>query len=270
MIESLNHATTDVDSSVVNVSQPRSKFVRVILAVCAGLLFLSFFSLGTWQIKRLQWKLDLIARVEQRVHAPATDMPQVTNWAQVNAAQDEYRHVLLRGTYRHQDTSLVMASTELGGGFWVMTPLVTQERGTVWVNRGYIPTSMAPQFQPEKNANAPSDAVTIAGLLRITEPNGGFLRHNDPSAQRWFSRDILALSNAHHLNQAAPFFVDLERFSTNVVDDATVYPVAGLTVISFHNSHLVYALTWYSLALMIAGGFLYVRREDRHMHLDGS
>ena len=29
-------------------------------------------------------------------------------------------------------------------------------------------------------------------------------------------------------------------------------PVAGLTVITFHNSHLVYAITWYTLALMVA------------------
>src|SRR5262249_44621854 len=33
---------------------------------------------------------------------------------------------------------------------------------------------------------------------------------------------------------------------------ATVAPVPGLTVIHFHNSHLVYAITWYTLALMTA------------------
>jgi surfeit locus 1 family protein len=33
---------------------------------------------------------------------------------------------------------------------------------------------------------------------------------------------------------------------------ATVAPTPGLTVIRFHNSHLVYAITWYTLALMTA------------------
>jgi cytochrome oxidase assembly protein ShyY1 len=33
---------------------------------------------------------------------------------------------------------------------------------------------------------------------------------------------------------------------------ATVAPTPGLTVIHFHNSHLVYAITWYTLALMTA------------------
>ena len=30
-------------------------------------------------------------------------------------------------------------------------------------------------------------------------------------------------------------------------------PVGGLTVIAFRNNHLVYALTWFALALMLAG-----------------
>ena len=267
MIDRLNHATTDVDTSVVNVSQPRSKFVRYILAICAGLFFVAFFALGSWQLIRLQWKLDLIARVEQRVHAPAVDLPLVSQWGKVNAADDEYRHVRLRGTYRYQDTSLVMASTVLGSGFWVLTPLVTQDDQIVWINRGYIPSSLAAQFQSEKNngAGTGSRVVSIAGLLRMSEPNGGFLRHNEPAAQRWFSRDIAALSAAHKLSHAAPYFVDLERHQSLAINDDTEYPVAGLTVISFHNNHLVYALTWYALALMVAGGFFYVRKDDRRL-----
>ena len=39
--------------------------------------------------------------------------------------------------------------------------------------------------------------------------------------------------------------------------------MGGLTVISFHNSHLVYALTWYALALMVAGISWWIVREER-------
>jgi len=43
-----------------------------------------------------------------------------------------------------------------------------------------------------------------------------------------------------------------------------VVPVGGLTVITFHNSHLVYAITWYTLALMVAGAiWLGIRDETR-------
>jgi surfeit locus 1 family protein len=33
-------------------------------------------------------------------------------------------------------------------------------------------------------------------------------------------------------------------------------------VIKFHNNHLIYALTWYGLALMVAGGTAYVIRQE--------
>ncbi|UWN51029.1 hypothetical protein ASALC70_03253 [Alcanivorax sp. ALC70] len=36
----------------------------------------------------------------------------------------------------------------------------------------------------------------------------------------------------------------------------------GLTVIEFHNNHLVYAITWYILALMVAAGALYTARQE--------
>ena len=39
-------------------------------------------------------------------------------------------------------------------------------------------------------------------------------------------------------------------------------PVGGLTVVSFHNSHAVYALTWYGLALMVAVGLGMVARRE--------
>ncbi|WP_342456060.1 SURF1 family cytochrome oxidase biogenesis protein [Variovorax sp. S12S4] len=37
----------------------------------------------------------------------------------------------------------------------------------------------------------------------------------------------------------------------------------GLTVIAFPNSHLVYAITWYGLTLMVAGAAWFVWRDDR-------
>jgi len=41
-------------------------------------------------------------------------------------------------------------------------------------------------------------------------------------------------------------------------------PVGGLTAIKFRNSHLVYAITWYTLALMTIGGlWVGLRNETR-------
>ncbi|EJE54784.1 hypothetical protein PMI14_00276, partial [Acidovorax sp. CF316] len=43
----------------------------------------------------------------------------------------------------------------------------------------------------------------------------------------------------------------------------TTWPRAGLTTIRFANSHAVYALTWYGLALMVLGAGWFVVRYER-------
>ncbi|MGI4935945.1 MAG: SURF1 family cytochrome oxidase biogenesis protein, partial [Janthinobacterium lividum] len=48
---------------------------------------------------------------------------------------------------------------------------------------------------------------------------------------------------------------------------ANQVPAGGLTVIHFPDNHLVYALTWFGLALMVAGASVWmVREERRHRH----
>jgi surfeit locus 1 family protein len=102
----------------------------------------------------------------------------------------------------------------------------------------------------------------------MTEPRGGFLRHNDPVANRWYSRDIQVIAAARGLTRVAPYFIDAEAgpgdSAARAANGGAVAPVAGLTVITFHNSHLVYAITWYTLALMTAGAiWLGIRSETR-------
>ncbi|WPG39083.1 SURF1 family protein [Variovorax sp. EBFNA2] len=245
---------------MASTARPRSVVTRAALAVCAVLAFAGFLALGTWQVERRAWKLDLIARVDQRVHTPATDAPARSEWPTVNAANDEYRHVRLRGTFLHDKEALVQASTRLGAGFWVLTPLRTADGSVVLVNRGFVPPEA--RERAARTAPEPQGDTTVAGLLRLTEPKGGFLRTNDPAADRWFSRDVQAIAAARGLADVAPYFVDAEA-GPATAQAAPTWPAGGLTVIAFPNSHLVYALTWYGLALMVLGAAWFVWRDDR-------
>ena len=98
--------------------------------------------------------------------------------------------------------------------------------------------------------------MTVTGLLRMSEPGGGFLRANDAKADRWYSRDVAAIAASKRIDQAAPYFIDADASS-----NPGGFPVGGLTVVQFRNSHLVYALTWFSLALMSLGGLIVLRRS---------
>ena len=237
---------------------PRSVALRVVLGICALCLFAGFIALGTWQVERRGWKLDLIERVAQRVRAPAVDAPGFAAWPQVSTADDEYRHVRLTGTFEHDRETWVQATTERGSGFWVLTPLRQADGRSVFVNRGFVP----PELRERSSRGAePTGQVVVTGLLRMSEPSGVFPRRNDPAADRWYARDLPAIAAKRGVADAAPYFVDAEAEPSAAGEP--VWPVAGLTVIAFHNSHLVYALTWYALALMVALGAGYAVREER-------
>ncbi len=239
------------------------------LALLGMALFVVFLALGTWQVERRAWKLALMERVTERVRAEPVAAPSPAQWPLVSAAQHEYLPVTVSGHWLPHKTVLVQAATELGAGFWVVTPLQAADGSQTLINRGFIPTSERQAWLPGTDAagdHAPTDNAapqTVTGLLRMTEPAGGFLRDNDPAQQRWYSRDVAAIAAAQGLDHAAPYFIDQGRPGLSVAQSAQAWPRPGLTVINFHNSHLVYALTWYGLALMVLVAAYIVMRWDK-------
>ena len=245
------------------------------LALGAMLLaFAGFCALGVWQLERLQWKLALIQQVNERISAPAVDAPRPAEWPMFKAGENEYRHVRLTGRLLRDSVALVAATTELGQGFWVMTPLCGEDGAIRLVNLGFV-TGEAAKLSPGRTdaktaflcnvqTHNPGDAITLTGLLRHSEPHGGFLRSNDATHDRWYSRDVTAIAAARGLHQVAPYFVDADGPGLNTPQPGTLeHPVGGLTVVSFHNNHLVYALTWFALALMLAFAGWKIRYASR-------
>lgn len=269
--------TPDAPDTASALTRGRRRLRQVALAFVGLALFGTFVALGQWQVERRAWKLALIERVEQRVHAPPVPLPPPSAWPQVNAAMHEYLPVAFSGRWLHDRAVLTQATTELGAGFWVVTPLQQADGTQVLVNRGFVPQEQRAQWLPSSARSdgfgAPAGpVVTVQGLLRMTEPGGGFLRKNDPAQQRWHSRDVAAIAQAQRLTAAAPFFVDAglpgrAQSHANVAAATTsagaAWPRAGMTVVRFHNTHLVYALTWYGLALMVAVAAWYVARYER-------
>lgn len=200
--------------------------MRALLILISALGVTVFVALGVWQVQRLGWKTELIAEVDARVTAePLAVGPE-------GAA--EYSRVTLSGAYA-RDQVLVKAVTERGSGFWVMGVMDTGAY-RVWINRGFVAGGVTPP--------APPLTETVTGLLRLSQPGGGFLRANDPAAGRWFSRDLAGLDAAQGV-ETVDWFVDAQTGGP--------VPEPGLTVISFNNHHLQYAVTWFVLAALLAG-----------------
>jgi len=204
-------------------------------------LVAAFSALGVWQIERREWKHALIAAVDSRIHAAPVTAPGPDQWPHISAESDAYRRIRVTGRFLHERETLVRAVSDLGSGYWVVTPLDTGHF-TVLVNRGFVPPEQRDMARSE-----PAGTITLTGLLRMSEPGGGFLRSNDPKASNWYSRDVAAIAAARGIAHPAPYFIDADSTST-----LPGGPVGGLTVVRFADNHAVYALTWFAMALLCA------------------
>ena len=111
-----------------DTDQP-ARSAKLVWVLCflllASALFVGLALLGAWQVQRLHWKLALIERVAQRVNAASVAAPSPAEWSSVSRESNEYSRVQLAGIFDHSRETRVRASTVLGRGFWVMTPLQT-------------------------------------------------------------------------------------------------------------------------------------------------
>ncbi|QEL21450.1 SURF1 family protein [Bosea sp. F3-2] len=230
----------------------RPRLARFVFAVALCLITFVSAGLGIWQVQRRSWKLALIARVEARIHAAPVAAPGPAEWPAIDADNAEYRRVALQGRYLDAPETQTMAVTERGPGFWVLAPFRDDAGFTVLVNRGFVSEE---RRGPEERRKVAGEQARVVGLLRLTEPGGGFLRANDPTGGRWYSRDVAAIASAPELGVVAPYFVDADAAS-----EPGPLPQGGMTQVGFRNTHLIYALTWFCLALMSAGAGIFLLR----------
>lgn len=232
---------------------PRS---LLLAGVGVALLAVGLLALGVWQLQRLAWKTDLIARVEARVHAAPVPAPSRGQWRDITRAKDEYRRVAIAGAFLHPLETQVHAVTDLGGGYWVLTPLRADDGTVTLVNRGFVPADR--RSSDSRRAGQVEGRVSVTGLIRMTEPGGAFLRPNDPAGDRWYARDVEAIAAARGIEPAdtAPYFIDVDASPA-----PGGYPRGGLTRIAFPNSHLAYALTWFAMAAIAIGMFVHFARQ---------
>lgn len=271
-------------SAATGTPRLRSAGLRYTLVACAALVIAVLLALGTWQVQRLQWKLALIERVNARVHAEPVPAPGPQDWAKVSAETDEYKHVHLTGVLLPEYSTKAQATTERGPGYWLLTPLCLADGShgvsIVMINRGFLPLAAAAKLESSLSSTVPAGTdpcaaaalagrapVRLNGLLRISEVGKGpmGLRANDPAQNRWYARDVHAMAAARGLHTArvAPYFVDAGAGQYVADLDPAARPYGGMTVISFPNNHLVYALTWYALAVMMAAALAWVIRDER-------
>lgn len=230
-------------------------FRSVVLAGIFSTLGIAvLLGLGFWQLERRVWKEELIARIEARTNALAVAIPSEGDWKNVSAERDEYRRVTARGAFRHdREVQVYTVVSEqkgrlAGPGYWVMTPLELNSGAAVIVNRGFVPLDR--RLPDNRSAGQVAGQTTVTGLLRMPEQATLFSPENDPARNGWYRRDPGEIARALKLERVAPFTIDADA-----TPNPGGLPEGGRTRINFRNDHLQYAVTWFGLALALAGVF---------------
>lgn len=145
------------------------------------------FALGCWQIKRLSWKTDLIAKYEDRLLRDPLPLPREVD---PDAVSDfDYRRVYATGRFRHDQEMLIGPRMRDGqDGYMVVTPLEREGASTILVNRGWI--SKKHRNQRSRPYSLPTGQVTVQGLLRQPWKKNMFTPENRPDKGEFYFPDV--------------------------------------------------------------------------------
>lgn len=224
--------------------------------------------LGTWQLERLHWKQDLIARIDRQMAEPAVPLPTRID----DPSAWEFRPVTLTGRFLNGKEMLLIARPHQGQvGYEVLTPFQRAEgAGVVLVNRGFVP--MDRRDPASRIAARVEGETTLKGIVRLPQPPGFFQPGNGTPApgSAWMRADPPAMAAALSLGDVAPVVVEMLPGQGGGLAGAPAGTLAGIEPrVELPNNHLQYALTWYGLAVTLAGIYVLSQRKRADTGTDG-
>jgi surfeit locus 1 family protein len=230
-----------------------SRVIEAAVLTAAGIAIL--IGLGIWQLDRKVWKENLIATLDARLTRAPTDLPPRENWDRLTADHDEYTRVKFPAEFLSGEEALIYTAGSAfrpdvqGQGYWVFAPARLAGGSIVVVDRGFIPYD---RKDPATRAQgAPLGTIDIVGVMRWPETRGTFTPNDDPKTNVWYLRDQKAIATAKKWDAPAPFYIEQE----SPVPPGGL-PKPGKLIVSLPDDHLQYAITWFGLALGLAGVYV--------------
>lgn len=230
--------------------------------------------LGVWQIKRLEWKKNLIADLEKQIDAEPIDLMTIQSAGELEHL--EYRRIKAKGRFdpdpSHQlylkprqlvvnEEAILRGRTahQSNIGVNVISPFhIDGTNLRILVNRGWL--ALKGKDSVENNAHLglePKDQpIELVGIIRKTDKRPTYGMKNDLNRNEWQIRDVEAMARAL---KTAPIFIDADQDPKR-----TSGPYGGQTHLGIRNEHLNYAITWFSLSVFLCLMW-YVRYSKRDL-----
>jgi surfeit locus 1 family protein len=232
---------------------PRTLVSRRWRWVTLGVIVLAviMLRLGVWQLDRLAQRRAENARIEQRLRAA----PLALVGQPLDSAQDEYRRVVVRGTFDHGNSVLLRNRARQGvPGVHVLTPLrIEGSDQAVLVDRGWLPLDA---IEPEARQQFDVEGtVAIQGIVRAPETRTGPISAQDrvPNGGRldaWYRPDVARIA-AQTPYPLLPFYVEAEQPPDQPLGLPRPDPQLELS----DGPHGNYALQWFAFTITLLGGY---------------
>ncbi len=211
------------------------------------------FALCIWQVNRMQWKEDLITKMQERVQEAPVSLPV----GEMSEKETEFKPYKVKGTFDHtKEIYLINRSLNGNPGMHVYTPLIrTDGEGVFMVNRGWVP--FEDHLPTNRQVGQLQGEVEVEGLLRFSKGQNMFIPDNDPVKNIWFHIDLKEMSRVTGY--------DLENHYIMSGNDKVPggFPIGKQWHLDLRNNHLHYAITWFLLGVSLFGIFLiFSRKKD--------
>ena len=199
-----------------------------------------FIALGSWQLVRLDWKNELLNKIDISLKKEPVDL-------MANVPED-YLKIKTSGVIDFDKQIYLYSLNEKGApGFNVVNPIIINNKNFL-LNRGWIPFD-------KKNTKEIDifDHKTILGTLKKQSKANRFKPVNDINDNYWFT-----------LDRDDIFKFTGKNFSPYVIylSGNNELPKPKLITANISNNHKKYAMTWFSLAISILLLYLYFRKKN--------
>lgn len=190
-------------------------------------------SLGVWQLHRLAWKESMLADIQRSIEGAPVPLP-----AAVDPSM-KYLPVTVSGTTMGQEIDVLSGTRESGGGYQIVSALVTDDGRRILLDRGFVD-------QDHKRDPRPPVRLDVVGNLHWPQEKGSATPAPNLDQNIWFARDVPAMAKA--LGTEPVLVVAAE-----VRGDAQGVEPIPVAIEGIPNNHLSYAVQWFMIAAVWAG-----------------
>lgn len=237
---------------------PAAKRFPIGLTIATVIAMIILVGLGGWQLQRLTWKENLLARVAALQGAAPRPLEPTIDSVAFGTDRDFTRVAVDcpgLGTAPYLELYSVR---DVGAGVRLISAcrIAAGRYDTILVDRGFISDQAPgrPKIDPADRA-----PMHLVGVLRKPDRATFVTPKNDVARNHWYSRDVAAMASVLHVTRPAPLFLMAETSTNPELKALDPQPLPT----EIPNRHFEYALTWFGLALALLGVYIAKLVRDR-------